>query len=634
MLSRLRPRHLAGKLGLLLAICASLSAGSAALAMTVIAWSTAENHAIHDALDNARTLAFALRGPMSSQDEMRIAGVMDVLHAQEGVRGAWVRDAAGKRIYASTAQDPLPPPHLYGSLLDGWLQISTPILAANGHQQLGMVILRHDLSVVRHDLFQQILAALAGALVAFAIAMSLSRKMALAISVPIVQLADAAHAIAINQRQDRRLPPAGDDEVGIAVQAFNHMLDELKSREASLRSLNQELETAARVSLVAREQAEAASLAKTRFLANMSHELRSPLNGVIGAAQLLQKQGTDAARREELIEIIRASGTNLLGLIQSILDISRIEAGAVQIQPVDFELGPCVEAAIASSAVTAAAKGLALTCQFDPAVLGWRHGDEQHLRQLLLNMVGNAVKFTHQGAVDLQVLPGAAAGSLEFRIRDTGIGIAPEVIDTIFQPFRQADVSTTRRFGGSGLGLAICRDLARLMGGEVSVASVLGEGSCFCLVLPLPAVSGLRQQPVADVPERAPHTDALRVLLVEDDPVNQAVVGAMLEEAGLTCATAGNGVEALVCLAARRFDIVLMDWQMPEMDGLEATRRLRAGHAGELNRGIAIVALTANAFAEDRSACLEAGMNDFLTKPVQVAQLIGAIERWTGSLAA
>jgi len=633
MLSRFRPRRLAGKLGLLLAICASLSVGCAALSMTVIAWSTAENHAIHEALDNAKTLAFALRGPMIAHDMARVRGVMDVLHSQEGVHGAWVSNEAGQRVYSATQDDPLPPPHLYGGLLNGWLQVSTPILAVDG-QQVGLVSLRHDLVAMRQDLFHQMLAALVGAVLAFAIAMSLSRRMALAISVPIVQLAEAAHAIAIDQRQDRRLPPAGDDEVGVAVQAFNHMLDQLKSREASLRSLNQELEVAARVSRIAREQAEAASLAKTRFLANMSHELRSPLNGVIGAAQLLQKQGADAGRREELIEIIRTSGTNLLGLIQSILDISRIEAGAVQVQPVDFELGPCVEAAIASSAVAAAAKGLSLSCQFDPVVLGWRHGDEPHLRQLLLNLVGNAVKFTHQGEVAIQVLPGPGPDALEFRIRDTGIGIAPEVIDTIFQPFRQGDVSTTRRFGGSGLGLAICRDLARLMGGEVTVESVPGAGSCFHLVLPLPAVAEPLQRSPGDAHDRSLQADTVRVLLVEDDLVNQAVVGAMLEDAGLSCTTACNGVQALEQLTSERFDIVLMDWQMPEMDGLEATRRLRAGRAGELNRDAPVVALTANAFAEDRSACLAAGMNDFLTKPVQAAQLVAAIEHWTRPLAA
>jgi PAS domain S-box-containing protein len=520
-------------------------------------------------------------------------------------------------------------------------------------------------------------------------------------------------------------------------------------------------EKAAQAALrAARDAAQAASMAKTRFLANMSHELRTPLNAVIGAAQLLRSGGQDGSSQEDLVQAIEQSGTTLLGLIENILDLSRIEAGELALVVEDFNLLDCSEAAVATAAVNARAKGLSLACVIDPALPLWRRGDAARLRQVLLNLLGNAVKFTERGDVVLRVMPGEGAGGLRITVSDTGIGIGEASLERVFEPFRQADDAATRRFGGSGLGLAIVRQLVEAMGGRISVSSRLDEGTVFTVDLELPPALGSYVEPpplgqaiayyephpasaealhdllermgcsahrchtavdlrewlarqeqagtrpwllaAADAastwdmveqsiawlePERvigmtdaaSPEADAARerfglprhvmkpvlrsalvsrlgavpgpvgtapagtaraapsgpvdrkhVLVVEDDALNQTIVCGMLHHAGYATLTASDGASALEAVRRGGFDVVLMDWQMPDMDGLEVTRRMRAGEAGAYGRHVPVIALTANAFAEDRAACLAAGMNDFLTKPVLAAHLVGTVRRWAG----
>ncbi|WP_088280783.1 ATP-binding protein [Ideonella sp. A 288] len=388
----------------------------------------------------------------------------------------------------------------------------------------------------------------------------------------------------------------------------------------------------------ARAEAQAASGAKSRFLANMSHELRTPLNAVIGAAQLLALEHGDAGSRALLVEAIQKSGTNLLGLIEDILDLSRIEAGQLSLVHGEFVLHDCVESALATAALVAQAKGLALACDIDPALPARRHGEATRLRQVLLNLLGNAVKFTPAGEVRLRVGPGEAADRVRFSISDTGVGIGEASLPHIFEPFRQADDGADRRFGGSGLGLSIVHQLVQAMGGRISVRSQLGQGTCFEFELPLPRATPAADRVPTPVPTPAPTLApraatghrGVQVLVVEDDPLNQIIVCRLLQHAGCITTAAADGAQALAQLSARPFDLVLMDWQMPDMDGLEVTRRIRAGQAGGAAQGMPIVALTANAFAEDRTACLEAGMNDFLTKPVLADRLLAVVQRWAG----
>ncbi len=383
-----------------------------------------------------------------------------------------------------------------------------------------------------------------------------------------------------------------------------------------------------------RQRAQAASLAKTRFLANMSHELRTPLNAVIGAAQLLKAGAGQPESQAQMVDAIQQSGTNLLGLIESILDLSRIEAGELQLVQEDFQLADCVQAALATARLAADAKGLSLQCVVQPDVPLWRRGDPNRLRQVLLNLLGNAVKFTPSGAVSVQVSRGAQPDDLLIRLSDTGVGIGAASLPHIFEPFRQADDGADRRFGGSGLGLSIVHQLVQAMNGRIDVHSELGQGTRFDIALRL-ALAAPLPPPAAPVPQQPSATTRgagsaqVHVLVVEDDLLNQTIVCRLLGHAGYTSTAASNGEQALALLGAQAFDLVLMDWQMPDMDGLEVTRRIRAGHAGAVAQGLPIIALTANAFAEDRASCLAAGMNDFLTKPVLADRLIDAVRRWS-----
>jgi signal transduction histidine kinase/DNA-binding response OmpR family regulator len=390
-----------------------------------------------------------------------------------------------------------------------------------------------------------------------------------------------------------------------------------------------------------RERAEAASLAKTQFLATMSHELRTPLNAVIGGAQLLRVEQVGSAQQAQHIDAIQQSGAHLLGLIESILDLTRAESGELPLHIDDFDLSLCIRSAVKIAALNAKPKGVAVILDIDANMPSWRRGDSKRLNQVVLNLLGNAVKFTSQGEIAVRVeLTTDVVGDSGVRIsvRDSGVGISAKELPHVFDKFRQADQGSNRRFGGSGLGLAIVKLWVTAMAGKVGVTSVLGDGSTF--VIDLPLAFGISERPL-DIEEidlkpisptlntRLAPQVAKHILVVEDDLMNQAVVCGLLRHAGHRTTVAGNGTEALKAMAeSTDLDLVLMDLQMPDMDGLEATLLLREGQAGELGKSIPIIALTANAFAENRTQCLAAGMNDFLTKPVILKDLSDAINRW------
>jgi PAS domain S-box-containing protein len=378
----------------------------------------------------------------------------------------------------------------------------------------------------------------------------------------------------------------------------------------------------------AKAVAETASQTKSDFLASMSHEIRTPLNAIIGIADLLAKTPL-SPEQNKYVQIFRRAGDSLLNLINDILDLSRVETLQLELERTGFSLSDLVEKVREVVAIRAHEKGLALVCEVAPTVPNGLIGDPTRLRQVLLNLLGNAIKFTEAGEVALRVTPdadSAVPGALRFAISDTGIGIPGEKLDAVFERFTQADSSTTRRYGGSGLGLTISKQLVELMGGTIQVESCVGRGSVFSFAVPLEIWEGATQRttvPVGADPDQP--LPALSILLVEDSPDNRTITMAYLRDTPYCVEIAENGAVACEKFAAGRYDLVLMDRQMPIMDGLTATRAIRAWEVANQHPPTPIIALTASALKGDQEKCLAAGCTAYLTKPIKEEVLLQAI---------
>ena len=384
---------------------------------------------------------------------------------------------------------------------------------------------------------------------------------------------------------------------------------------------------------MARDEAVEASNMKSAFLRNVSHEIRTPMNGVIGMNELLLQTALTGEQRGCAEQVAR-SGEQMLSIINDILDISKIETGHLQLEIAEFDLHELIERACVPAGLDAQAKGVQLEIQIDPLAPRRVRGDAARVRQVLLNMVGNAVKFTSHGSVAVRARRREGGGDhVLLEVIDSGIGVDPERLEQMFQPFVQADVSTTREYGGNGLGLAIAKELVELMGGTIGASSELGRGSTFWVELSLPEVATTQTVPVMGrgervvrLSERRSNPDAALVLVVEDSPVNRLVAMHVLERLGFRAHVVNDGREALQALSTQRYDAVLMDCQMPDIDGYEATRELRRREDG--GQHTPVIAMTAHAMTGDRERCLDAGMDDYIAKPVRSQTLGEVLGRW------
>jgi two-component system, sensor histidine kinase len=370
-----------------------------------------------------------------------------------------------------------------------------------------------------------------------------------------------------------------------------------------------------------------AEAAKTEFLAHMSHELRTPLNGMLTMAQLMDRGDLEPPQREKL-KVILSSGQDLLHVINDVLDISKIEQRKLELETIEFDPMQVIEQASRAFAVLAEGKDLRLDLQIDQAARGTRVGDPARLRQIVNNFLSNAIKFTEAGGVCISVIEDAThTEGVILAVSDTGPGIAEESIPRLFKTFSQADASITRRYGDTGLGLAICAELSALMGGRVWVESQAGSGSTFYALLVLPRVERPAAPPVSGLPQDQPasNVDCLRVLAADDNPTNHAVLKAIMDAFGCDLTLAVNGRQALELWRRAEFDVILMDIQMPEMDGIAATRAIRAEETSRPRR-TPIIAVSANAFRHQIDAYKAAGMDDYVSKPIDVQTLRAVIE--------
>lgn len=534
--------------------------------------------------------------------------------------------------------------HRYTTL--GELELYYPII--DHEHYIGGVYLKADMSEFRHHVYDHATMIVALTLCSLAFAIVCAYLMQSMISKPILSLADAARQIAINDDYTIRAKIDSRDELGTLYAAFNRMVTKIQVSQSELKTARDELEIRVeqrtrqlqneivrreetqRELVRAKESAETASAAKSRFLANISHEIRTPLNGILGFAEyaLTHDRTLPVEERRNCLMTIRKSGEGLLVLINDLLDLSKIEAGKMEFEKIQFSPVEVLFETLSILGPRAREKGLTIDCRWDGDVPQSIESDPLRFRQVLLNLIGNAVKFTEKGRVEIVIRLVRELRQLQVDVIDTGVGIPEETQKQLFNPFTQGDESVTRRFGGTGLGLSICKSIVRELGGSIQLSSETGKGSQFTFSIDAGRFVDAEEEPTGDTAafSKTPAEDPVisllgkRILVADDGETNRKLVELLLGQTGAAVVCVENGLQAVTAVRQSHFDIILMDMQMPVMDGYTATRQLRS-------EGFTrpIMALTAHAMQGDKENCLEAGCSEFITKPIRQDRLLSKI---------
>ena len=628
MMTRLLPRSVRGRL---LLVAVLVEAVMLTLLVTNSLRLLADNmgeQARRQADQIAPVLIAAIVAPLAQRDFATVQAVIEESTAVKGIEYVAVTDPGGKRLASSGW-----PAGVRLPLADKSFQLDkgqgekprydVEIDVKAYGQLLGRLHFGLDLQPIvsaRNALFQQ---GLAIALIELLLSAGVLALLGYYLTRHLSALTEASEAVAAGHLTP---PPVheGDDEVGRLGVAFNAMSQTIGER---IRDLTQARDEAKALAIAA----EAGARAKTDFLATMSHEIRTPMNGILGMTELALSTELDDEQREYLTWV-KASGESLLQVLNDILDFSKVDSGHLQLEQIPLSLSDLLNSLVGIYAVQAHAKGLSISWHAEGGLADHVIGDPFRLRQILTNLISNALKFTERGAITLAVRSTPAEHDhvrIHFAVTDTGIGIDPEKREMIFAPFSQAESSTSRKYGGTGLGLAIVHRLVSLMQGDIELESMPGQGSTFRFSI----LAKLDQTPTRATRSNILHStdpdlQGKRILLVEDTPVNQLLGERLLKRFGCLTTLAMTGKQAIQAWQNQAFDLILMDLQLPEMDGLEATRLIRAEEDNQARARIPIIALTANAMESDRQACLAAGMDDFITKPFSADDMLTTLKRF------